>query len=530
MFKVLLVEDEMPVRDRIVKLIDWHNLGLEMTFVAGDGQEAFNFLEDNDVDLILTDICMPFMDGIELSKKVREKNDYCKIIFLTGYDNFQYAKDAIELDVHRYLQKPINKVELETVLKKVVQDLEADIEKERAYFELKSEYQKQLVSFQDRLILDVLYKKIDQEPAEAFDSMNICFEGDYFRIAVLKIVPQSQVLEDYSMLNYSIFSYFKKRMESSLNHRCIFGDQSRIIVILTGQNEKNLEDEAFSILNKTLHNAKHVFNASFSAGLSSSYRHISEIKHAFDGAVNASQYAVVEGYDKLILSTDMEPIAPMYLDRLDKIRLDLSDCIKLQDNQKIAEKMKAYFDTLRFCKCSLDEVKSQLVLLTMEIYKTYNNTCGSLEQKEEVDYILMNDIFKLNDIRDIEQKIYDLMVSMTSKLKRMRDSFKTNIVERALVIIHKEYMHSSLDSKSISQELNVSASYFSRLFKQMTSKTFVEYLTEYRMNAAKKLLKTSDMKVYEISVTIGYDDPQYFSYNFRKHIGMTPSAYRKKGK
>lgn len=528
MFKVLLVEDEIPVRDRIVKLIDWDKLGLEMAFVAGDGQEAYNFLEEHDVDLILTDICMPFMDGIELAKKIREKNDYCKIIFLTGYDDFQYAKDAIELDVHRYLQKPINKNELESILEKVVLDLNTDIEKEREYFELKSEYQKQLESFQDRLILDVLYKKTDQEPMEAFKSMNIIFEGDYFRVAVLKIIPVEHTSEDYSMMNYSIFSYFKKSMENT-SHRCILGDQSRIIMILTGQNEQLLDNESFAILNKTMNNAKHVFDVSFSAGLSSSYRNIGEIKHAFDGAVTASQYAVVEGYNKVILSTDMEPIAPMYLDRLEKIRLNLSECIKLQDSDKIADKMKAYFDTLRFCKCSLDEVKSQLVLLTMVIYKTYNNTCNAAEQKEEVDYALMNDIFSLNDIRDIEQKIYDLMVHMTSKLKKMRESFKSNIVEEALDIIHKKYMQSDLDSKMISSELNVSASYFSRLFKQITKKTFVEYLTEYRMTTAKKLLRTSDMKVYEISVKIGYDDPQYFSYNFRKHIGMTPSAYRKKG-
>jgi two-component system response regulator YesN len=530
MFKVLLVEDEIPVRDRIVKLIDWNSLDLSMVYVANDGQEAYEYLETYDVDLILTDICMPFMDGIELAKKIRAKNDLCKIIFLTGYDNFQYAKDAIELDVYRYLQKPVNKSELENVLKGVVEELNNEIKKEREFFQLKNEYEKQLASFQDRLILDTLHSRNQyNNPKEAFEKLNIDISGDNYRVAVLQIVQEIDIQDAYSMLTYSVFSYFKNKMDKDFSHRCILGNQSRIILILSENKSYALEDDVFLLINKIMNSARHIFSVSFSAGISSLYSNINDIKFAFNEAISACQYSVVEGYDKLILSTDMEAIAPMYLDRLENLRYEISNCIRTQDSSVVGEKLKFYFDTIRFCKCSIDEVKSQLLLLVMAIYKVYNNSVNNVDQKIEVDYSLMQDIFMLSDIREIEQRIVDLMIYMTKTLRRMRESFKSSVVEEALDIIHSRYMISNLDSKQISTALNVSASYFSKLFKQITQKTFVEYLTECRMTEAKKLLRTSDMKVYEISVKVGYDDPQYFSYNFRKHVGTTPSSYRKKG-
>ncbi len=141
MYKVLIVEDELPVRDAIISIINWEELGYEVVYAAEDGQDALNYLEDHAIDLMITDIYMPFVDGLELVRRVRQKDTYCKVVFLTGYNEFEYAKEAISLNANKYLLKPITKDELTGVLVDIRNNIEQELAEKNNINRLKKEYE-----------------------------------------------------------------------------------------------------------------------------------------------------------------------------------------------------------------------------------------------------------------------------------------------------------------------------------------------------------------------------------------------------
>jgi len=533
MYRVLIVEDETPVRKKMVENVDWASLGFQVVYDAADGQEALTYLEEHQVDLILTDIYMPFIDGLELIRQVRKTNKYCKVIFLTGYNEFDYAKEAIELEASQYLLKPITKKELTEVLSKTKERIDEAIAIKRNLTLLEGEYERNLSFLREKLLYDIIAGFLPENRIkQAYENLKCAFEANFYRLGIIEVVNKDVVAkkiwsDDYSLLHFAMFNISKEILEEEGESRILLGEQGKIIVIFTENQENGFVRHTYELLNEVLHTIGHIYDLPLTAGISQVYTSMSDLKYAYKEAITAIEYNVLEGYNRVIVKSDIEPNSLMNKEKLEDYIEAILSGLKLSQEEVMADYLKLYFEQLKFDKYGLNDIKTLILSLITKVFDTYNQMCLKEEMKEILDFKVVEKIYGLEDFSILEQKILEIFSQLCEKLRYSREDDKHHMVVKALQFIEENYGDSGLDLNQISEGLNMSTSYFSRIFKKEKAQTFLEYLTQYRMEKAKELLKASDMKVYEISERVGYEDAHYFSYNFRKNVGMTPSQFRK---
>lgn len=532
MYKLIIVEDELPVRNRIIESVNWEELGYEVSYAAGDGQDALDYLEDHQMDLILTDIYMPFIDGLELIRRVRETNNYCKVVFLTGYNEFDFAKEAIELDASRYLLKPITKDEITAVLKEIKIELDEEIEAKKNLKHLEKEYEYRLGYLKDKLLFDIISGFMPEDRIrQACDNLKCDLERPFYTIGIIEVVNKEEVgqsvwQDDYSILHFAMYNICKEVLQEA-TVKVLLGENGKIIVVFTADDSKGFLAKANDLLSEALYTIRHIYDMPLTAGLSSVCQQLGDLKYAYQEACSALSYSVLEGLNRVILKSDIEPKSTMNHQKLNEYIYHIQQCIKLNNTTELTSYLSLYFELIKFEKYGLNEIKTLTLSLLTTVYDGYNQMCLTDELKRSIDFTFVEKIYKLESLTTLEVEMNETFKALSNNLKQSRVDERYHLVLDALEIIENEYSNPSLDLSHISEALHVSVSYFSRTFKQLKEKTFVEYLTSYRMEKAKQLLKASDQKVYEISQQIGYDDAHYFSYNFRKNVGMTPLQYRK---
>lgn len=533
MYRVLIVEDELPVRDAIISIIEWETLGFEVVYAAEDGQDALNYLEDHEIDLMITDIYMPFIDGLELVRRVRKNDKYCKVVFLTGYNEFEYAKEAITLNANKYLLKPITKNELTTVLEEISETISRETAERNNISRLKLEYEKRLEYLQDKLLYDILLGFIPRDRViEACQELGFNIVGSAYVVGVIEIMNKKEVgervwAEDYSLLHFALFNICKEIIADYPGHYLLMGDHGKIIVcFVSGENTKSCT-KAYDILREMLISIRHIYNMDVVAGMGECYMEISDLKYSFQDALTALEYKVIEGSNQIIVKTDVERSSGRGHRQSNEFLEQIEVAIRVSNFDNLSKYIHLYFDTLKFNKVQLGEFKSLVLTLITRIFATFNQLIVDKKENIVLDFKLIEELLKINDLNVIQEKIIQKCEELMKQLEQKREDDKAILVFQAIQYIESHYDDSNLDLGTICDALHVSSSYFARIFKLYKNQTFLEYLTMFRMKKAKELLKSTNMKVFEISVKVGYDDPHYFSYNFRKNVGMTPSHYRK---
>ncbi|PKM68307.1 MAG: hypothetical protein CVU95_03660 [Firmicutes bacterium HGW-Firmicutes-2] len=533
MYKVLIVEDELPVRDAIISIINWEILGFEVVYAAEDGQDALNFLEDHEIDLMITDIYMPFIDGLELVRRVRKNDKYCKVVFLTGYNEFEYAKEAITLNANKYLLKPITKDELTTVLEEIRENIHQEITERNNMSRLKLEYEKRREYLQDKLLYDVLLGFIPRDRVvEACQELGVNTAGAAYVVGVIEIMNKKQVGEavwgeDYSLLHFALYNICKEIIADYPRHYVLMGDHGKIIVCFISDEETKNYGKAYEILGEMLISIRHIYNMDVVAGMGECYMEFSDFQYSFQDALTALEYKVIEGANQIIVKTDIERSSGKGHRQSNEFLEQIEVAIRVNNMDNLSKYIHLYFDMLKFNKVQLGEFKSLVLTLITRIFATFNQLIVDKKENIVLDFYLVEELLKINDLNLIQEKIIQKCEELIKQLEQKREDDKAILVFQGIQYIESYYDDSNLDLSTICEVLHVSSSYFARIFKLYKNQTFLEYLTMFRMEKAKELLKNSTMKVFEISVKVGYDDPHYFSYNFRKNVGMTPSHYRK---
>jgi len=531
MFKVLIVEDELPVRDTIIESINWASLGFEVAYAAADGQEALDFLENEAVDLMLTDIYMPFVDGLELVRRLRKKNNYTKVVFLTGYNEFEFAKEAIELEASRYLLKPITKEELIKVLTELFCEIEEEICQKKNIEWLQIEYDKKQLYIRDQWFRDVMSGFIPRDLVEGtikhlYPELNTTG----FSIAVIEIANREEIGQhmwkhDYTLLHFAVFNICKEILGAQ--HFVLLGEQGKIVCIFTALNEKESYQKVFNLLEEAIGMVKHIYQMDMNAGLGSIYQDFFEVAYSYKEAKLALEYKILEGLNRVIIFSDMERNLGNDFSQTEECMSHIEMAIRVGDLPRVEKYLDIFFSSLKFKKASINVFKTYTLTLVTKIYGSYNQNVLSEQDQFSIESTIIEKILRSERIDEISDIINQLSHDMSAEIQRLRDDDQQSIVQEAKKYIEQNYREPKLDLNRISEHLHVSSSYFARLFKKYYQMTFLDYLTHYRLEEAKSLLRNSTLKVFEIAEKVGYEDPHYFSYNFRKNVGMTPLQFRK---
>ena len=531
MLKVFLAEDEFIIREGIKNNIDWQAYGYEFCGEASDGELAFPLIQKTRPDILITDIKMPFVDGLALSRLVKKELPETEIIILSGYEEFDYAKEAIQIGVARYLLKPING---ETLLQEIDSVAEIILGKQKEK-EIREKYQKEMEENSLRDQMDLFQHLVTgdcsmEELLSVAGKLDLKIMAPWYSIVLLKIQSMKHDYEEYSGSIVVVDERIAKLAEPE--HVLIFDRALEGRAFLF---KADSEDELLAYQKEYLGDVKEVLssyvNLRYFGGIGTPVNRLREIPASFEDASHAfaHRYLVAES---CILDSSLlmqEGAAEQEDFRISAVNPEQIDRAKMQEFLRTGDLDEViYFVDEFFGKLDGGAMKSRIFrqYITMDAYFSIVDFLKGLGlQKDEIEAPDQD-----SSILQDEKSAMDYIVRIMEKALVLREkrasSRYEDVVSEVIHYIEDNYAQEELSLNLLASHVNFSPNHLSMIFSQQTGQTLIRYLTDYRMNRAKELLRCSSKKSSVISMEVGYKDPHYFSYLFKKTQGMTPTQYR----
>lgn len=538
--KVFLVEDEMVIRTGIKNSIDWEKEGYIFCGEASDGELAYPMIIKEKPDILITDIRMPFMDGLELCKLVKKELPNIKILILSGYDEFDYAKEAIRLGVTEYLLKPISSGKLLEALNGVSESIRREKEDKdlvRKYMEEmreNTEHEKQ--KFFEQMIAGNLSMADALETGKKYE-MNL--SAGMYNLLLFRFTLGKENRKSGELLGEA--EYAIEKLTERLEY--VFEFQRGVegwAFLLMADNEEQMSERVKELSKDLEEIMKNYSTIAYFGGIGQPVARLRELEESFREAERALAARFTMELNRIISVEDirmaqnvdtLDDIEITSFGEIEKTRTMLEKFLNNGAEDEIDEFVDVYINEL-----PEENLKSVLMrqYIIMDAYIVMMSFCEKIEgiegemqaQSEE----LKNSMKTIQTLEEIKNYIRMLL----KKIIEVRDTISgrrySDIIEIAKDQIRKTYMSDEISLNTIAAEVGMSPSYFSSIFSKEMGKTFVEYLTEIRMDRAKELLMCSSMKTSEIGYEVGYKDPHYFSYIFKKTQNCTPKEFRARGK
>lgn len=531
MLKVFLAEDEFIIREGIKNNIDWQAHGYEFCGEASDGELAFPLIQKTRPDILITDIKMPFVDGLALSRLVKKELPETEIIILSGYEEFDYAKEAIQIGVARYLLKPING---ETLLQEIDSVAEIILGKQKEK-EIREKYQKEMEENSLRDQMDLFQHLVTgdcsmEELLSVAGKLDLKIMAPWYSIVLLKIQSMKHDYEEYSGSIVVVDERIAKLAEPE--HVLIFDRALEGRAFLF---KADSEDELLAYQKEYLGDVKEVLssyvNLRYFGGIGTPVNRLREIPASFEDASHAfaHRYLVAES---CILDSSLlmqEGAAEQEDFRISAVNPEQIDRAKMQEFLRTGDLDEViYFVDEFFGKLDGGAMKSRIFrqYITMDAYFSIVDFLKGLGlQKDEIE-APDQDSSILQDEKNSMDYIVRIMEKALVLREKKASSRYEDVVSEVIHYIEDNYAQEELSLNLLASHVNFSPNHLSMIFSQQTGQTLIRYLTDYRMNRAKELLRCSSKKSSVISMEVGYKDPHYFSYLFKKTQGMTPTQYR----
>ena len=538
--KVFLVEDEMVIRRGIKNSIDWEKEGYIFCGEASDGELAYPMIIKEKPDILITDIRMPFMDGLELCKLVKKELPNIKILILSGYDEFDYAKEAIRLGVTEYLLKPISSGKLLEALNGVSESIRREKEDKdlvRKYMEeMRENIEHEKQKFFEQMIAGNLSMADALETGKKYE-MNL--SAGMYNLLLFRFTLGEENRKSGELLGEA--EYAIEKLTERLEY--VFEFQRGVegwAFLLMADNEEQMSERVKELSKDLEEIMKNYSTIAYFGGIGQPVARLRELEESFREAERALAARFTMELNRIISVEDirmaqnvdtLDDIEITSFGEIEKTRTMLEKFLNNGAEDEIDEFVDVYINEL-----PEENLKSVLMrqYIIMDAYIVMMSFCEKIEgiegemqaQSEE----LKNSMKTIQTLEEIKNYIRMLL----KKIIGVRDTISgrrySDIIEIAKDQIRKTYMSDEISLNTIAAEVGMSPSYFSSIFSKEMGKTFVEYLTEIRMDRAKELLMCSSMKTSEIGYEVGYKDPHYFSYIFKKTQNCTPKEFRARGK
>lgn len=532
MLKVFLVEDECVVREGIKKNIDWKANGYEFCGEASDGELAYPLIQKLQPDIVITDIKMPFMDGLELSRLIKLEFPKIEIIILSGYEEFEYAKEAIKIGVAQYLSKPINGDELLKEVKNVAEK----IEEQQRELEIKEKYRKEM---EEMYLLErknyfqylVNSEKTVPELLKMAGKLHIDITASWYNIALLKYQITGQAPDEYSKFMIEIDQEIDNVTESQTDILLFDRNSEGKAILFKAYSQESLQDLQNEYLNTLRQVLEKYENIRYFIGIGLSVNRIGELPQTYEKASHAFAHRYLMSENCIMDSTELDQMTNYANDDFDISNIDpkqmnrkrIQEFLRLGDKEEIR-----YFIDEFMMNLGKDAINSFMFrqYIAMDVYFAVAEFIEELQMSK--DLIPVFDLQK--DTLQTVESTKNYVITITEKALELREKSASNrygaVVEEVVKYIEKYYAKEELSLNLVASHVNFSPNHLSMVFGQQTGHTFMKYLTDYRMNIAKNLLRCTGKRSSEISLEVGYKDPHYFSYLFKKTQGVTPTQYR----
>ena len=532
--KVLVVEDDFIVRQGILLSLDWEKYGLQICGQAANGEAGWERVEELHPEIVLTDIKMPIMDGLQLAEKIKAKYPEIEIVIFSGFDDFTYAKQAIHLGVNEYLLKPIDAEEL----LKCVCNLKDAIQKRKAEQKEKQETVRLLkdneIPIRDYLLSKVLYPAFNENQHKIMQditSLGIELNGPKYKVLLLTVddftfltrnseeEEKNEIGEKIRTIVDDAFVRAKCKAVTFLNWRH-WHFQIAIILNYVSISEFFEEDICKKIRDQIMEEPG--FLSVFSCGYEKC--NVAELSESYQEAVTALRSSKL--YQKTGIrrfSEDCVRKEEVFLKAGNDENM-VVECIQKYDVETMQKLCREIFE-----KTVMEETLERLKEVCIRLSVLMITNLEEMLMKKEISKLSLNEIIweiqshhTIDGLRKCMQKTLD---QVTNVLVLLESEKYTMIIRQAMRFIEENYAQ-EISVISISSEVHVTPNYFSQIFKAQTGKKFIDYLNEFRVSKAKKFLRDTSMKVYEVAEKSGYPNYKYFNKVFKKMTGYSPREYR----
>ncbi|MBT2764694.1 response regulator [Paenibacillus sp. ISL-20] len=539
MYKVLLVDDEADVREGLVQEIQWGACGFTIEGTAENGREAMELAERLEPDVVITDISMPFQDGLQLASWLREFQPLCKIVILTGYDEFDYARQAITLSVDEYLLKPFSGESFTELLGKIKDKIDMEVTEREDVRQLKEHYRTSLPLLRESFLASLLTRKLPRSIIEEKTrNYGLSLNGGSYLAAVMALYPASVDKEhtsstslrhsgDLDLMLHAMLNIAKELLDPEFLVS-VFIYQDSIVLLITNDESENEAwfSEQQVTLDRLLKSILHYLKLPVTIGVGSMVRNLSDLKYSYQDALLALDYRLILGAEKVIFIDDVERPRPEGV-RLDELKEQaLIRSLKLGTEEELTEAISHIFDELMGASCTIQDVQVYLLEVVTAILRSAQESGIEIEALFGAGSQLHAEIFKFSGLQEAKAWLQDVCLTIRKHIASSRQHAYKDIVEKALQYTREHYGDSELSLQKLCVQLHISTGYFSAVFKREVKMTYVQYLMQLRMETAKELLRSSELKAFEIAERIGFADPNYFSFCFKKQVGISPKEYR----
>lgn len=502
MYKVFIVDDEPFILSGLQDILDWEQLGLTIVGQAENGQEALEQLREVPADILITDISMPVMTGLELIRAVQEFRPELKVVVLSGYDEFIYVKEGLALGIENYLLKPINLEEFQSTLETIAEKLNVS----RLDTEW-SEYTNSVLK--DNVLLRWLRKQIDpEELSERLNLLGLSISSRYVEVALVQADPETEA--------------FRKNAAALLGTRASFfmfwDSDNDLVLIHNFADERKGKEEMGSILEEI-------------TGLGSPGQRL----RAAVGAVMDGVQAAPASYEQAKQAQEFLEIYPerslIYYEQLKERKEDIeaalpedwseySKLIMAKNLPALTERLELYFSA----KCMEGLTPELLREISLEWILYFRMLIKEIRSEMERELIAqgLNEIHRANSLPGLSAAVMQTAGSIIELLDR---ELKSPVVNQVLNYIEKSYSE-DLSLKKLGFMFNIHPVYLGQLFHKMTGDSFAEYLNRYRIEKAKEQLRSTNNKVHEIARSVGYWEMGYFYKQFKKYVGISPTEFK----
>lgn len=524
MNKILIADDDEIICRGLSVCIEWDKHGIEVVGAVYDGEVALEYVEKYRPDIVIVDINMPFVDGIEFSYIVRERYPEIKIIILTAIKEFECAKQAIELQVFSYITKPFNNTEiLETVLK-----ASQEIEKEKQY---RNEIIANISAIREEYLEDLIVNGVVDE--EKIEMCNIHSGDSYFQTAILyfeNVNKNQRPFQEFAIDSVVKTRGFNDKIKTCLkqyDNLKVFSLINRV-VILREYKIKEEQEKFVCDLQEIVSSLNREMDLLLFCGVGRIYHGIFEIHFSYEEAIRALEESYNFGSQSVVLYEESQQNSTEYQVKFQIYKSKICEAIQAGNYESINEELRNMFGKIKKSRVlNIPFLRVMMIELILFSYKAAEDDKVYAQLVEEMG-VLLRRLMQANNLLDIEEIVTGCFKKLSDYLESRDSNEYEEVVELALDYMKKNYNNSELMLRDVAGEVHISANYLSSLFKQFQGNSYINCLNHIRLEQAKKLLVNRTVKMYEIAFKTGFNSSQYFSSCFKKSTGMTPGEYRQK--
>jgi two-component system, response regulator YesN len=517
--KLLIIDDELQIRTGLAEEINWIDLGIEKVYLAENGIEAVELCENHQPEIVITDIRMPGIDGLELSRQVVDLYKPVAIIILSGYSDFNYAKEAIQFGAKAYLLKPINIDELIGVVQESIESIKYQLElsKNKSLFEQMSRKQK-LMSLIEHQV------ELNEEKLLAFKKLISIKTTEFMLLGMLSVdtfkyrntnqigIYLKSIIEDVLINQPTNMLYWN---DGALLFLCPYTSESHY-----KKSKDSFTDRLFQI-NQML---KAQFNCSVSLAISS-LRCMKYIPKMFIECQHALKHRLYSGEKSFLSADTLDLSSKAWISPLNTS--ELKRVIEVFEKKKTHQYLEELFANICEMKVtSSDFVRGVCIGMKRTLIETIQEKGINTQQLIKEYPMLVKDIPSFVTITDYDEWMNHLYSVVIEKFGRLGGKLHSRVIIQVVDYISNHYKE-DISLFLLSEYTGKSKNYLGHLFKKEMNVSFVDFLNDIRIGEAKKRLKNTDEMIYEISEAVGFSDYKYFSSIFKKYVGISPLSYRK---